>query len=265
MSFIGFLLFIAVVAYAGVRGHFAYNHKVSFEQTFQASAAVNFPAITVCPLWNIPISPVACIKETSLVKNADCLSTVTSKQITLEGITLTCLTFNEGDPILYSNSLNDELAIRVFVNSSLIPPDEGKGALVMLHAQGVQPDLEVESSFVAASGELTEVWIRKITITSVTGSLEDDFLSTASAADYVPTGPLDFDSILDIDFAYTEQGVYYQTQYYAYGPNNWIGEVGGFACLMLFLHRAVLFIIGFIIMRVHPSQPSTRLNDNNNL
>jgi len=259
---IGAILFIAVVAYAGARGHFAYVHKPSFDQTFQPQGTVNFPAITLCPLWNVPIQPIQCIKETSLVKVADCLSTVHSRQITLEGITLTCITFNEASPILYSNSLSDELAIRVFINSSLIPPDEGKGALVMLHAPGVDPALEVDSSFVAAAGELTEVWIRKVTITSTTGATEDDYLSTASAADYVPTGPQDFNDVLDIDFAYTEQGVYFQQQYYAYTPNNWIGEVGGFACLMLFLHKAVCYVIGAIAQKVHPGNPSVRLNNN---
>lgn len=50
-------------------------------------------------------------------------------------------------------------------------------------------------------------------------------------------------------------------QYVAYNKDMWIGEVGGFTCLLTFLHMAVVWILMFIYRRVRPEMPAKRIND----
>lgn len=36
--------------------------------------------------------------------------------------------------------------------------------------------------------------------------------------------------------------------------DQWIGEVGGFACLLTFLHKAIMWIVMLILIKVKPKQ-----------
>jgi hypothetical protein len=57
-------------------------------------------------------------------------------------------------------------------------------------------------------------------------------------------------NIIDIDFVFPRQEVIVNAEYYNYAPNNWIGEVGGLAFLLWFLHWTVTAIILFVISRI---------------
>jgi len=243
---IGVLLFIVVIIYAGVRGHLAYGGTTAISIVFEPEP-VAFPAITVCPLVPTLLQALVCVKETSLVVDSDCISTVYQKQFTIEGLTHNCLTFNDPkDPtqILISTTTKDELAIRVYINASDVPADEAIGALVLLHVQGIDPTLSLESSFVSDVGKLTEVWLRlDILEDEQRNHLSSWYTASHSAVSYKEVKPGDALSVMDIDLQFAQQGAYDNIQYYVYTPDNWIGEVGGFTCLMWFLHWAVLNII----------------------
>jgi len=242
------ILLFTVLLYAGFRGYNAYNHKPATMTNYVARTPVHFPAVTFCPLVNTNLTAIACITETALAKTGDCMNTVTSRVFTVEGVQRTCLTFNSYDMnSLASATTNDELAVRVHINSSQVPPDEPLGALVMLHDADVSPELEAESSFLADAGELIECWVKLYEYHFINGTIEDDYISTVSAAAIVPTPPLDSQNIMDVDIQFIEQGVFITQEYYVYTKYNWFGEVGGFACLLMFLQIAFVWLVMIIV------------------
>jgi len=244
--FIGVLLFIVVIIYAGVRGGLAYKNEYGIFIRFDVEQ-VAFPAVTICPLVPTHLKALLCVKETALVAEADCLSTVYEKQFVIEGLTHNCLTFNDpqdGSKPLMSDTTNDELAVRVFINSSDVTPDEAIGALCLLHVQGRDPVLSQEGSFVSDIGKLTEVWLRLDVLEDQAGNhLDSWYTASHSAVTYKEVNPGDSLSVMDIDFQFAKQGAYDNIQFTVYTPDNWIGEVGGFTCLLWFLHWAVVNII----------------------
>jgi len=167
---------------------------------------------------------------------------------------------------MQSNSIQDLLELRLFINASLIPAGEPQGLFVMLHPQGEDPQIELSTSFVAGLGDLTQVWIEKEQVTQINGT---SFVMFQATAGNVPKQGSGFENnVLEILIAYTQQGYTQTNEFYAYSKDNWIGEVGGFAALMLFLHGTLVFlvmsIVGRIYKRAHGDTnpvPKARLHD----
>jgi len=261
-----FILFITVLVYAGERGHYAYVHKPALQTNFIASSSVQFPAFTFCPLIpGVTVNSIFCYKEIKMQPVANCGGTTTTRSFIFEGLSRNCITFNEASPFS-SNALEEEIGLRVFFNSTMVPVDEPFGCLVLVHPQGQEPVLTVTSTFTADVGKLTEGWIRKETTNYLTGTTQDSFTVVTSAVTSKITD-LDPTTIIDVDLQYAEQGYYLSQEYYVYTTYNWFGEVGGFACLLLFLYWAVMGIIDFIASRLPPfkrrseSAPFTSMND----
>jgi len=247
---IGIILFITTVIYAGVRGAAAYHHSPAIQSNFIDDSKINFPAITVCPLEpGVPIIPIECTTETKQVEVSDCLSTVTTKQVTLEGILYDCVTFNEpqdSSKIISATSTEDEIVIEAYINASLVVED--LGAFVIIHDQGVDPEIEEDNTFVADVGKVMEIFLRKTTVYYYNGTKEDDWtapqISSGSLKNYN-------NSAIDIDLSFTRLGHYDNREYYIYDTHLWMGEVGGLACLLLFLHGAVVYIVMEIATAVY--------------
>jgi len=251
---VGIILFIVVVVYAGVRGNQAYNHDPVVVTTFATRSSILFPAVTVCPVVPAGLTAIECAKEVTIQVTDNCLSMVYSRDFTIEGQTHVCLTFNDpqNNSLPFSSeSVDDELAIQVLVNSTNVPNGEPIGVLVMVHSQGVDPIIEDDSSFIANVGEVTESWLRYEENILINGQQGDkDYLTTVSAANKKGDASHVYVNIADVDFSFTLQGAFINTQYYAYTPDNWLGEVGGLACLLWFLHWAFCGIIVFIFNRI---------------
>lgn len=124
------------------------------------------------------------------------------------------------------------------------------GATVLVHTSGSAPTLSEESTFMAEVGHVTMVWLTLHNLTEIDGTNEVEFAVHYSAA---PVNTPTQDNVIDVDFVFAKQGYWTETEYYIYTPDQWIGEVGGFACLMMFLHRAVMFIIMFIAKKASPA------------
>jgi len=244
----GAILFFTVLLYAGFRGYNAYHHKPAIMTNFVTASPVHFPAVTFCPLVNTVLIPLACVTETALVATSNCMSTVTNNTVNIEGVVRNCITFNSNDNnALSSSTTNDELAVRVYINASQVPPDEPIAALVMLHDGDEAPEIEAESSFLADVGELTEVWVSLYEIHRINGAVEDDYIATVSAAEYQPTSPQDPTSVMDVDIQFIQQGKYVSQEYYVYTTYNWFGEVGGFACLLMFLQITFVWLVMLVV------------------
>jgi len=255
---VGLILFLVTLIYAGIRGNYAYNHDPVIQTTSVERDTIAFPAVTVCPVWPAQIKALECQKEVIFAVVSTCLNTAYFRNFTIEGYTHSCLTFNDpidSTQILTSSGSDHEFAIQVFVNPADIIPGEPVGALVMVHSQGVEPEVEADQSFMANVGEVTEAWLELYETTLIDGSRgPDDHKTVTSASNRKENITGETASIVDIDFIYVEQIVYQNKQYYTYVPDNWIGEVGGLACLLWFLHWAFCSIVLFIVSKIRGSE-----------
>jgi len=218
------------------------------------SSSVNFPAVSLCPLFPMQMVPVECVKEIASVETDDCLPYVYSILYNLEGSAHTCYTFNDpaqfGKSPYYANTLDNELTIGAFLNQSLVPEGEPIGVIVMIHPQGTPPTIEETSSFVANIDTTMEVWIQCHNYTLINGTSFTDYVASASGAKLNPEP--DEPSVVDIDIVFTGSiGVYQHSEYYSYTPNNWIGEVGGLACLLLILHGVFVYLVMLAIAPIY--------------
>jgi len=249
---VGGILFLTVLIYAGIRGSFAYNHAPAVQVNFASNNNLNFPAITVCPMYPTTITAVECVKETKEVDGTNCIGFVYPKQYMIEGIMFGCLTFNDppvSSNVITSTSIADELALRVAVNTTVIPALEDVGILVTVHPQHTDPVISQQNSFVADVAKLAECWLRLDRLVRLDGSTQDNYSISVSSVTVQPGPNGEQLNVVDLDFVFMQQGIFMNNQYYVYTQYNWYGEVGGFACLMLFLYWAVMFIAGLIIRR----------------
>jgi len=154
------------------------------------------------------------------------------------------------------------MGIILQVNSSWIPPGEPIGALAMIHQQGQTPFISATNAFFVDVGKLTDVWLRKDVYYPINGSNPSyTWTGTQSSATIQPISPFYAMNVMNLDFVFAEQGSYKNTEYFVYGTDNWIGEVGGFCALLLLLHAAVNFIVMCIVERVVKDGRSLKLTD----
>lgn len=215
---------------------------------------INFPAITVCPLDNVStLVALECAHEHDGQLVLNC-SAPTVDYVVSEGVNLTCMTFNNppsNGVVIQATSVDEEIAIEIQVQPNRLL-SEAFGVIVLLHDQGVPPEISEGSSMLVDTGELTEFWLSKTVDTEIDGTVEVSWTAEVTAVTLNPNVVgVNTSMIVDMDFAFTEVGYYNEQQYYAYTVDNWIGEVGGLAALLLFLHRAFLFLVMALITFLH--------------
>jgi len=241
------IVFITVIAYASSRGYMAYLNVPSITSHWQTSNSVPFPTIDFCPVVPVQIIAKECELEWMDVGFASCLSSVQQSTITIESKPHNCLTFNPQGTINTSNV--NELGIQVWINASQLPSDDQiMGCFVSVHPPNMSPSLQVGSSFVADAGELTEVYMGLTKLINLNGSVTMNYYTSASGAS---SRDKNLSNTLDVDFLFNPSGGWtVNQQYIPYTVNNWIGEVGGFTCLLSFLHIAVLWIFMAIYRQI---------------
>jgi len=259
---VGCILFLTCLIYAGERGYYAYHHLPAEQTNFQSSNQVNYPAITICPLEPFtPIISFECVHETRGIVDFNCSSFVHTDAVQFEGRNMSCFTFNDpsssSSNIVYANSTNEELAISVIINATNAV--EVIGGLVILHEQGVAPALSTGNSFLADVGELKEVYLSKYIEELIDDSTVIYWTGTASSASLKEAGSIS-SIVISIDFIFDTLGVYNVEEYYTYEVDNWIGEVGGLAALLLFLHGAFVLIVMEIISFVYKRRQRTSMS-----
>jgi len=248
---VAIVLVLVAIIYAGERGYHAYHHTpaVQIDEVPQ-SGSIPYPAITICPLEQVPITTIDCLYETNQNPVSSCLGGEYVRGYTFEGKRYTCYTYNDpqnGTAPVSSTSVNDEIEIQVFIEPSNVKEDFG--ALCIVHPQGSPPELELESSFVANIGTETFVLLQKDVLQNVDGTTEDEFTATYSGGKLKSNATQTVYSV-ELTFAYAEQTIFYNNQYYVYTRNNWIGEVGGFVCFLYFIHLAVTYVTITIVARL---------------
>lgn len=136
----------------------------------------------------------------------------------------------------------DLVKVRLTNNSTQVPEDEGIGAYIILHPQETVPVVSDHNTFVADITKQTFAHLKSIKTTYLNGTEGGSYeVSTVSSVTIQDTQP-DAAFAVEVVLSFGQQGIYYAQEYYYYTIYNWFGEVGGFSCLMIFLHRAVLWI-----------------------
>lgn len=255
----GALLFVTVLLYAGsdssmlisqvgFRGKYAYDHLPIEQESFVSADEVLFPVITICPTnYQYSLIPTACVKQTALQSTQTrdvCENSIYTREVNIRGVTYPCFTINDPKgkfvvpyPPLSSSSVADQIRVEIFSNTSSMPPNTRVGAFIILHTNTTPPNVTRDNSFIADSGKSTLGLLRRITHKYLSGATNDSFVVETSVASLFGSSIENTEVIL----SYTEEGYYISTEYYDYTIYNWFGEVGGFACLMLFLHWSVGF------------------------
>jgi len=256
------LLFIAVLLYAGFRGYVAHKNLPSERITFAPRSSIPFPVVTMCPFVPVPVmNIVECELELNGNPVGDCYGTITTQMFSVEGQPRSCFVINT-QGTLNSDQNADELAIQVYINSTLLPAYEPVlGVFVLINAPNQPTILKTGSSFIADGGKLTEAYIRMDETHHLNKSVSTTYSASPSAASNRDPKMVD---TIDVDFWFTDQGAFIHQEYVAYNVDNWIGEVGGFTCLLTFLHMAVLWIIMAIYRQAKPESRANKLNEGTN-
>jgi len=255
------IFFIVVIAYASWRGYYSHLKSPSVTSTWTPQASVPFPSITFCPVVPIPISVLECELEKNDAAVGDCTNTMSQTSIIIESVTYNCLTFNSKGTI-FSGATYDEIGIQIYMNSSLLPADDPiMGCFVMVQPAGTAPVLEWEHTFVVDVAKTTEVFLAVTQITRLSGVTELDYIAAASGSQNRDPAPT-FKDTMDVDFWFNPMGgITVAQEYIPYTVDNWIGEVGGFTCLLTFLHCAVLWIFMAIYRKIKNEPVMMRTED----
>jgi len=253
---IGLILLLAVLIYAGIRGNATYNMQPSYQVSFQPRSVVKFPAVTVCGMepWVWDFGVIQCAKITLGQFTGDCTQNTYTQFFQIEGNQYKCITFNDplnsGGSVMLAANVADSLNLILFMNSSGVQVGEGIGVAVMLHDQSSAPNFEQESTFISTIGQISEVIIDLNEIHTLDGSIYNNWTSSSYNAFLREDSNLDYQNLVSMTIFYANQGVYINQQYLVYTTNNWLGEVGGIACLLWFLHWLVTGILLLLVARV---------------
>jgi len=260
-------MFLTTVIYAGIRGAKAYNHLPAVQTNFESVVSNNgvlinpitFPAVSICPVdLGVNVTDEKCSRERHDNFAEDC-SKPSHNIIIVSGLPYNCLTYNN-DGLIKQLSTADELELEVEVHGP--NQTEALGVLVILHDQGVDPSHQVTRSFWASCGKMTEVYLRLGKYQYIQSGLVENRWTAAQVSELsYKTNGMDEDMwehVVIIDFQLPpvdgQPGWYNAQEYYVYDLNNWYGEVGGLACLLLFLHGTFCYLFMEVVSRVYRSK-----------
>ncbi|KND00968.1 uncharacterized protein SPPG_04067 [Spizellomyces punctatus DAOM BR117] len=278
------LFFVVMIFYAGFRGHRVVTQLPATYRTTQApksmpyefmnnmfpskipSPTYEFPALTFCPPENRPgveVKFISCYSSNNVddVKKPPCEASY-NRALQFEGQTLNCITVNDpADPnkVVVASSTDHvlEISMRIVGTAEGSP----EGLLVTAHPQiGRDKKLEgvgYDNFFAASAYTSTEIVGRKLYTIDMKKNVQVDYEIKASSirlkmdpALYAnasdSTGGL---SPVKIEFRYPKLEVTYEKSFLVLDMNNWLGEVGGVACLLFFLHRAFMAAVEFFLKR----------------
>ncbi|KAJ3052982.1 hypothetical protein HK097_005291 [Rhizophlyctis rosea] len=269
---IGTLFFIIMLFYAGFRGHRVVTQLPATFRTTQApkslptdflrqmfpskipSATYEFPSLTICPGNSGPkVEIVGChLDGTARTDPCDPKGQY-PRFYTFEGESLNCTAVNEWPGEIKSAGSNQEV-LRVAGN--LIGTREGnpQGVLVAAHPASVdnaQPVVDYENFFAVSALHLTEVSARKVYSIDMKNNVRLDYEVKASPIrmKFNESGYWDETAKLPftIEFRYPKLEVTYQKEFLVLDMNNWLGEVGGVACLLYLLQKLAMAVVGYAL------------------
>ncbi|KAJ3038023.1 hypothetical protein HDV00_001067 [Rhizophlyctis rosea] len=269
---IGSLFFIIMLFYAGFRGHKVVTQLPATYRTTQQpknlptdflrqmfpskvpEATYEFPSLTICPEYAGATVQIASCHVDKTVVRADCDAKGTyARSYTFEGQTLNCSAVNDWPGTAMLAGSNQDV-LRITGNLYGTEWGSPEGILVAAHPQmvdGQQPTVDYENFFAVSAMSLTEVAARKVFHIDRTGEIRLDFEVKASSI-RLKLNETTYTSINQprpfiIEFRYPKLEVTYEKSFLVLDMNNWLGEVGGVACLLFFLLRLFMAVVDYVL------------------
>ncbi|KAJ3313474.1 hypothetical protein HDV04_001903 [Boothiomyces sp. JEL0838] len=224
---LGSLFTLIVILYAAVRAHKVYTQLPATFSTTSVPKALpielanqffpnqlppttfEFPAFTVCVPAHTTIKVTTCgAKQYPIeaIKSCDLLG-IYNRTMTIQGQTVPCVTVHDlPGSQLVANSNQDSFVLELQV---VAPPNVTTEAMVTAHhhlGPNVTPTLDFDNFFDVGASSMVEIMGRKVVEIDINEDIQYDYDLKSSTV------------------------------------NNWLGEVGGYACLMYFLLRLILGI-----------------------
>ncbi|TPX54502.1 hypothetical protein PhCBS80983_g05903 [Powellomyces hirtus] len=272
-------LFVGImIIYAGVRGHKVVTQLPATYRTTQAPRTISnaylekmfpktripsptyeFPAMTFCPPQpGSRISFVSCYRAATATKDSCAPAGIFYRNLTFEGSDLQCLTVNDlpGKALVATNQ-DDILEVRVNIDG--VTEGDPEGAVVATHRQlgpnePVMSEWGFDNFFGASAYTSTEIVGKKLYTIDSNGRWQETYETKASSIRY-KMDPAKYDAskefkpFVTVEFRYPKLEATYEKSFLVLDMNNWLGEVGGVACLLFFLQRAFTVVVGFLLKR----------------
>ncbi|KAI9362519.1 hypothetical protein DFJ73DRAFT_956756 [Zopfochytrium polystomum] len=289
----GVIFVITMIIYAGVRGHrvvtqlpATYRTTKTPKQLFSneyvdaifpsqvPSATYEFPAIIMCPQDPAASLVLGSCAKVSIATEEPCRAdgVYVSNVTVTGGETLTCLVLNDppggaaGDTTtaLVANSAQDVLDVAV----SVVGTRAGRpvGIFVQLHDQsgkGSSYEADFEDFSIASAFGRTEIMARKIYHIDMDANFTTDFETKTSFSLYNSTMDLQAATApVGIEIKYPKLECVYEKEFLPLDMNNWLGEVGGVAALLMFLYRSLSFLLAATLLHSnkHSEPKNARTN-----
>jgi len=247
--FAALVFILAVIITAAVRAQLEFSTPPATVLSSIPVTAMTLPVLTVCPMFvQSVLSPLECVFEDGPTVVADCLSQVVTVQVTIENIQLNCLQYNNIAAPFVATSSASELGSKTYVDSSLVPVGEPIGLYAMVHTQSVAPVFGWNNVFIGNPGDVHLVLLQNTTHIHADGSTQE--VNFAISVSHAGTALNDTTSTktVDVDVIYPQMVAYYDTEVPIYVQHSWVGEIGGLAALLFFLHNAVMWLLAIAIL-----------------
>nr|KAJ3421691.1 hypothetical protein HK105_002670 [Polyrhizophydium stewartii] len=270
---IGALFVLVMIIYAGVRAHKVATQMPAtyvtttppnklpidyLNQLFPSKipdASYEFPAFTVCPESGGSAKFVSCfvtLTPSGAKKTCDANGMYT-RVLPIDDDQVTCLTVNDapGVPMVASDA-RDVLTLVVSISGA--PKGSPDGALVTAHHHlgvNVAPERSFENFFGVSAGTMSEVVGKKKFDIGQGGDMtwQYDIKATNMRLALGNQTLADMNQAI-IEFRYPKLEITYEKEFLPLDMNNWLGEVGGVACLLFFLLRLVVVILEGVLTQL---------------
>ncbi|KAJ3272379.1 hypothetical protein HDV01_005562 [Terramyces sp. JEL0728] len=263
---LGSLFTLIVILYAAIRAHKVYTQMpATFSTTSLPNAlpidlvnqffpnqlppsTFEFPAFTVCvpPHSNISVSTCGARQYPVDAITACDTKGIYQRTILIQGQTVPCITVHDlPGAQLVANTNQDSF---VLVLQVIAPPNITTEAMVIAHHHSgpkVTPKPDFDSFFDVGVSSMVEILGRKVVEIDINEVLHYDY-DLKSSTVVEPNQP---NTRIAIEFWYPQLEITYSKTFLPFDKNNWLGEVGGFACLMFFLLRLVMALTVAIFKR----------------
>ncbi|KAJ3221215.1 hypothetical protein HK099_003692 [Clydaea vesicula] len=241
-----------------------------------------FPVVTICALEkNASITTTSCVYSlTALKKSCNAQGIIQrSMNAGIYGSSLPCISFNEYPSFI--NVTTKDTTMEVSISVERISEGNPDGVLVIVHPQNpileneLNPEVNFENSFVASSGTIVEVelqyeimrimssvlnfFFRKVWHLPLQRPAEIEYFAkgssinvqsgTSSSTTASSNSTVSPPTPLKLQFRYPTLEILYEKEFLPLTKNSWLGEVGGFAALLMFLHQAIMLFATFIMSR----------------
>ncbi|KAJ3297422.1 hypothetical protein HDU79_003769 [Rhizoclosmatium sp. JEL0117] len=271
---LGTFFFLLMLIYAGFRGHKVVTQLPATYRTTQTpnlipidyfddlfpsavpSASFEFPVVTMCA--DDPAASVAvanCVKKTTATDIKCDKAGMFAGNLQVEGDSLSCVSVNQAPGnLLIANDQDEYMYLQVNVTGTRA--NKNDGILTFLSDQnnatfGNQFNITFDNYFTAATYTTAEVAIRKVITIDLDGNYQINFESKVSylGLNTRRTWNSSAASPVNLEIRYPALQVVYEKAFLPLDMFNWLGEVGGVASLLFFIHSTVIYIVPLVLLR----------------